>query len=409
MNRSRAAGMGQGFNFGVGMIAAIVVVILLAIGCICAFCVVTVSAVAIVSSDETRPTARTDRNSSRFEPAGSAGERNQPGGGGSAPVAGIGQDVLAGDVRWTVLDAQDMGNTLQSNNDLIDPMTTGGRFVRVRFEIENRSSEARTFTGVSLVDAQGRTFEDSTETLIGFVDNEERCIFEQLNPNVPRICTTIFEVPADAAGLQVKVTNLALFGAEEAFIDLALSAAPSAPQEPGAEEAAPAEPPPAEPPPAEGEPMPPAGEEGVVPPEGAEQTVSQGVDTFVGQTRWKVLEAVDIGNRLHNGDENLVPLETEGRLIRVRFEVENTGQEVSSFQDITLTDQQGRTFEPSLDAIWFIEESEQCLSEELEPGVPLVCTKVYDVPADATGLTLQAVDLFDPEASGTAPLDLGLN
>lgn len=155
----------------------------------------------------------------------------------------------------------------------------------------------------------------------------------------------------------------------------------------------------------------PAGQEPAPPPQETTEpvqtdTVSLGQDVFVGQSRWRLLEAQDLGNILQNDSQDLAPLETEGHFIRVRFEIENTGSEVILFSDVALLDNQGRRFEPSVDAIQFIAEQEQCLTSELAPGAPQLCAKIYDVPADAAGLKLEAFDLISFEA-GKALLDLG--
>lgn len=425
MNRS-SAGLGQGFGFGVGMIAAVIVVVLLLVGCLCAFCGGTAILVAVVNSEDSGPTAGSDQEPRRFPPAGS-GSGGQADAGQAGGSVGVGQDVLVGNIRWKVLEAQDLGNTLQSDNEFTEPRTTAGRFIRVRFEIENRGSEARSFTDINLIDAQGRNFENANDVL-SFIDAPEQCFLEQLNPNLPRVCTYIFEVPADATGLQAQVGDLELFGSEEAFINLNLTAAapPAAPPAEVAEE-----PPPAE---AEGqqpaEAAPPQDEEGAVstlegeegqdttegqeqpPPAPAEGQESAGLglgeSIFVGNMRWVIIEVQDWGNFIDSEGQETDPLETEGRFIWVRFRVENTGNEVIPFQDIQLIDDQGRQFSPLLDSIWFISEDERCLSEQLEVEIPLDCTKIYDVPADANGLKVEVFDLADP-SGGRTTVDLQLN
>jgi hypothetical protein len=50
-------------------------------------------------------------------------------------------------------------------------------------------------------------------------DNED-CVLEQLNPNVPKVCTVLFEVAADASGWKLKVSNFAFLFPAEGFIEL---------------------------------------------------------------------------------------------------------------------------------------------------------------------------------------------
>jgi hypothetical protein len=136
------------------------------------------------------------------------------------PVFTIGTDVMVGDVRWKFLSAENLGNVLTSGNQFIEDKTTAGKFIKVRFEMENRSNDMLTYTGINLVDSQGRSFTDYSEQYMYLPDNETCTFIENLNPNVPRACTVIFEVAPDAVGLQANVGDFEMFGSAEAFINL---------------------------------------------------------------------------------------------------------------------------------------------------------------------------------------------
>ncbi|MGB5050427.1 MAG: hypothetical protein WBO46_15895, partial [Caldilineaceae bacterium] len=112
----------------------------------------------------------------------------------------IGADVFVADVRWNVREAEDMGNELKSDNQFVSPKSTTGRFIRVRFEVENRSRDQLSFGGIPLRDATGREFVASSDAFFWIPDGEN-CIFETLNPNVTKNCTVIYEVASDATGL----------------------------------------------------------------------------------------------------------------------------------------------------------------------------------------------------------------
>lgn len=131
----------------------------------------------------------------------------------------IGQDVIVGEIRWKILEAKELGQELKSDNQFIDAKTTSGKFILVRLEVENRKTEAATYAGINAVDDKGRTFEVYSEKF-GFVDEKESCIFEQLNPNITKVYSEIFELPADAKGIRVGVGDLELFGGDEALIDV---------------------------------------------------------------------------------------------------------------------------------------------------------------------------------------------
>ena len=141
-----------------------------------------------------------------------------------APKAfGVGEDVQVDEVRWKILEASDLGKTLKAKDQFTKDKTTSGRFVQVRFELENLSKDMLSFAGLDLLDAQGRTFKASSDAF-QFIPTEEACVLENLNPNVAKSCTAIYEVPANAAGLKAQVTDLKIIGSDSSLVDLGLKA-----------------------------------------------------------------------------------------------------------------------------------------------------------------------------------------
>lgn len=114
---------------------------------------------------------------------------------------------------------KDDGNTLKSDNAYIKPKVTAGKWLRVKFEIENQSTDTLNFTGVDLKDNKGRTFKASTDAIM-YMPQETQCIFAQLSANVPKTCEAVYELPTDAAGLQAIIGDLKLFGAKDGTVDL---------------------------------------------------------------------------------------------------------------------------------------------------------------------------------------------
>jgi hypothetical protein len=137
-------------------------------------------------------------------------------------VLAIGDDVLVDEMRWKILSAEDLGNTLKSDNTYIKDLKTSGRFVKVRFEMENRSKDLLNYAGLDLVDSQDRSFKNASGAL-SFIPEEEMCVFENLNPNIVKTCTVIYEIPANASGLHAEVTGLTFLGSAKALIDLGLT------------------------------------------------------------------------------------------------------------------------------------------------------------------------------------------
>lgn len=132
----------------------------------------------------------------------------------------VGEDVNVGEIRWKVLEVTDLGKELKSDNEFIEPKETSGKFVLVKFELENKGSDPATYSGIDLVDDKDRTFKPYDER-IGFIEQNELCILEQVNPGLSKTCTEIFELPGDAAGVKASVGDLAPFG-DDAMIDLGL-------------------------------------------------------------------------------------------------------------------------------------------------------------------------------------------
>lgn len=132
----------------------------------------------------------------------------------------VGEDVTVGKIRWKFLEVQDLGKELKSDNEFIEGKTTSGKFVLVKFELENQGTDPASYTGIDLVDGKGRTFKPYDER-ITFIEQSELCVLEQVNPGLSKACTEIFELPADATGVKASVGDLAPFG-DDAMIDLGM-------------------------------------------------------------------------------------------------------------------------------------------------------------------------------------------
>ena len=137
------------------------------------------------------------------------------------PLPVMGNDVVVGEVRWKVLSAENLGNVLVSDNPFNDDLPTSGMFIRVRYEVENRSDDTISYNAANLVDDQEREYTHSSDAFFA-IEERERCVFEILNPNIVRTCTHIYEVPSDATGLKALLGDLELFGNKEALVVLGL-------------------------------------------------------------------------------------------------------------------------------------------------------------------------------------------
>lgn len=140
----------------------------------------------------------------------------------------INQDVRVGDVRWKVLEAKDLGSHLRGSQSRYPSfqkdVTTTGKFIKVRFEIENLGQELKSVTWLRLIDSQNREYVPRHDVSAWIPENEDLLLIENLNPNIPKTLTVIFEVAKDASGLKFIATDLRVLGAgvKKAFIDLGL-------------------------------------------------------------------------------------------------------------------------------------------------------------------------------------------
>jgi len=138
-----------------------------------------------------------------------------------ASTTGAGESIDVNDVRWTILQAVELGDYLESKSDAVSDLRATGRLIGVRFQLENLGEEPLTFVGMEVADAQGGKYTYLSEAL-PFIIDEEACQMEDLEPGVAITCTAIYDVSVDATGLQAALTDLNLLGGEEHFVDLDL-------------------------------------------------------------------------------------------------------------------------------------------------------------------------------------------
>lgn len=141
-------------------------------------------------------------------------------------VYSINQDVRVGDVRWRLVDVKDKGNILRASESkyptFAEDKTTTGKFIEVTIEVENLSTEMKSVSNLKLVDDKNREFIHASDISEWIPEDKELFLLSNLNPNMPQQFTDMYEIPADATGLKVKVGDLSLWGTKEALISLEL-------------------------------------------------------------------------------------------------------------------------------------------------------------------------------------------
>lgn len=124
----------------------------------------------------------------------------------TAALAAIGALVKAGDsAEWTVTGAEDRGQTIESGNQFIDNLTTTGRFIYVSAMTKNVGDDAHYIDTPKIVDSQGREFDNKSEAMF-VIEEASQCVLENLNPGLEKACAWVYEVPADATGLKLRLS-----------------------------------------------------------------------------------------------------------------------------------------------------------------------------------------------------------
>lgn len=124
-------------------------------------------------------------------------------------VYGLNEPAPSKDVVWTVTDVKNRGNTLKASESryaaIAKDKTTPGKFVELTLTVENKGTDLASITDPKVKDSQGRSFTSATGVSEWLPEGQELFLLENLQPNLPKQLTFIFEVPADATGLQLEV------------------------------------------------------------------------------------------------------------------------------------------------------------------------------------------------------------
>ena len=142
-------------------------------------------------------------------------------------VYSIGQDVtVSNQVKWRVLTAKNRGSVLRDSESRLPGFykdkTTTGKFIEVTFVVENLSGSTQNFVSTpKIVDSQSREF-DKAEEYWGYVPKDMDFVGATLQPNIPKQAVVIYELPQDATGLKLKVSDFGIIYKKSALINLGL-------------------------------------------------------------------------------------------------------------------------------------------------------------------------------------------
>ena len=148
-------------------------------------------------------------------PLPDATDASTQGGDSLADVELMEGDILVNDIRWHLIEATYL------DDDTFDGMSPDGAFIGVRFEVENVGDDVLTFLGMTVTEDGGDEYNYLPEAL-DFIEEEEACDVETLEPGMMLTCTAIYDVDANATGLAAVLTDLGLLSDVRETVDLGL-------------------------------------------------------------------------------------------------------------------------------------------------------------------------------------------
>lgn len=121
-------------------------------------------------------------------------------------------------------------------------------------------------------------------------------------------------------------------------------------------------------------------------PTAAPKLAGIGEAVTAGDLAWTVVAVEDKGQTWAGQFDSKT---TAGRYLKVDLAMTNNGsEEVTIFMQPSIKDSKGREFKATDELMMVIGSDDWCMGKSLPAGVPQKCTNGYELPADATGLTL---------------------
>lgn len=131
------------------------------------------------------------------------------------------KEVKAGDIRWELLEAEDLGPIIGDElGATLQPLE--GKFIYISFLVENTGEDVRQIFDLKVIDDKGRIYSICTEAYGYIFTAPEVCIVQDAPPGVERNFDAVFDVPVDSENLVLEVTDLNIPPKEKKYIDLGI-------------------------------------------------------------------------------------------------------------------------------------------------------------------------------------------
>jgi hypothetical protein len=128
--------------------------------------------------------------------------------------------VTAGDITWKIISVEEAGPVLQ-HPDAMATLETKGKFINVRFEVENHGEDPKYIIDLRVIDERGRTYPICVQAY-AYIGSSEACMLVQLLPDVERTFTMSHDVSLRSNDLWLEVTDLNVPPEEKKYIELGI-------------------------------------------------------------------------------------------------------------------------------------------------------------------------------------------
>ncbi len=128
--------------------------------------------------------------------------------------------VTVGDIKWELLEAENLGPNLESQYGT-SFQSREGKLIYISFAVTNMGEEIRQIFDVKVVDDKGDYYSVCTEAY-GYFTAPAVCTVQDAIPDVRQEFNASFDIPIESVDLLLEVTDLRVPADEKVYIDIGL-------------------------------------------------------------------------------------------------------------------------------------------------------------------------------------------
>lgn len=131
----------------------------------------------------------------------------------------LNEEIPVENIVWKVTEASDKGSTLKATSSYgEDCVSSTGRFIQVKATVKNNTNEMKSLGSLNLYDKDGREYVNSSD-IYGCVE-DEFFLIDNINPGIAVEFIQTYEVPSDASGFYMEITDLNFLEDNKDYIGL---------------------------------------------------------------------------------------------------------------------------------------------------------------------------------------------